>query len=912
MSVFISSCGGSSKNVNADALVFNSESLIDVEENTLFIANISSTHPATNTVSYQLTGGDDQSLLSIDSESGALSFLLAPDYENPNDADENNRYQIQVQASAIDTPSVTQVMTITVLNQNDLAPTINLGDTISIEENSTTVTTVIAFDLDGDSLSYSLSGGVDQSLFSIHTESGILLFNTAPDYESPNDSDGNNTYQLEITLSDSIHSIIHDFQITILDQDDSISGLSVRPTNNSCVITTTPNLSSDIQLTRVFPNLSFFKPVALRQSANQRWYVAEQGGTIRSFLDGDNTTTLVADFGSRISTGSEKGLLGLDFHPDFSTNGFIFIYYSVSGGPDDHQSVISRFNITNELILDFDSELEIMRIDQPYSNHNGGNILFGPDGYLYIGLGDGGSSGDPENYAQNPLSLLGKMLRIDIDTPANGNNYSIPLDNPYVNTSTLDETFALGLRNPWRWSFDRVTGDIYVGDVGQNNWEEIDIVKKGGNYGWRCYEGNNVFNTFECQSQEDYDAPIYEYNRNQGFSVTGGYVYRGNAIPALYGTYLFSDYGSGPIWGISDPSGTNPVTEELISASFFISSFAEDNQGELYALDFSNGFIHRIDAASESVDDTFPDQLSETGCIDSDNPLAMASGLIPYDINAKFWSDGAVKERWMALPNDGQISVETNGDWTFPPNSVLVKNFLLDDRRIETRLLARHADGSWGGYSYEWNESETDATLLLNGKTIIKENQTYIFPSSTDCMICHTTVAGITLGPETQQLNKSLLYDTTGIHANQLFTLNSIDLFTSSLTDIGNNLDRLTDPDDISASIHDRARAYLHTNCAQCHQSSGPTNVDLDFHINTPDSNMNICNVNPTHLMGEARAIMSPGDALNSTMIKRLDCRAGVSGCNEGDEMPPLGSALVDDDGVEIVSLWIDSLSECP
>ncbi len=701
------------------------------------------------------------------------------------------------------------------------------------------------------------------------------------------------------------------------DADEAQFGLTSRPSNTTCIIPDPPNTSSDIQLTHVFTNINFSKPIALRQSPTiaDRWYVAEQSGSIKTFRTNDSVATDFANLTSLVSdAGNEMGLLGLTFHPDFATNNYVYVYYSAAGGSLNHQSMISRFTATNATTLDLSSELVLLRIDQPYTNHNGGNILFGPDGYLYIGMGDGGSAGDPGDRSQDTSTFLGKMLRIDVDNPANGNNYSSPTDNPFVGTAGLDEIYALGLRNPWRWSFDRLTGDLILGDVGQNAWEEIDIITNGGNYGWRCYEGNHAYNTSSCLPQSSYIAPIHEYDHNDGFSISGGYVYRGNAIPAINGTYIYSDYGSGPIWGLSDPTGT-PANTILVNSNEYISSFAEDNNGEIYVLGFSSGQIYRIDLAS-SGGSAFPTLLSQTGCIDTNEPLQMASGLIPYEINAPFWSDGVIKDRWMAVPDASTITIELDNDWTYPNNSVLVKNFNLNGKRVETRLLVKHANGDWGGYSYEWNDSETDASLLLNGKVTTKQSpqglQTYIYPSSTQCMRCHTSVAGIALGPETNQLNRDTTYPSTGITANQLATLEHIDIFSNALPDIPANLPRLTDPSDVSASIHDRARAYLYTNCAQCHQLGGPTNASLDFHIDTLDTDMNICNATPTHQIGGASAIMTPGNAADSSMYLRMNCREGELSCVLGDEMPPLGSVLVDTDGALILSTWINSLLACP
>ncbi len=918
----LTGCGGSSSGGGNSAPVITVRTTIvpeNLSENNTEVDKSYTVVDADNDpINYSLTGGEDQNLFSINATTGVVTFLIAPDFENPTDSDGDNFYLYQIGASdgMVTTNSI--ILSVEILNANDNAPIFSSASSISINENDTSGITVTVDDADNSSIfvqTFSLSGGDDQASFTIDSSSGALSFINAPDFETPTDSDANNIYLVEVTLTDDPFVISQSIEVTVTDVNEAQFGLTSRPSNTTCALPDPPDLSTSIELNRVFTSLSFDRPIALRQSPTvvDRWYVAEQNGVIRTFMADDATSTVFADLTTPVSTsGNEMGLLGMAFHPNFANNNFVYLYYSTAGGAQHHQSIISRFTAISAMVLDLNSELELMRIEQPFGNHNGGNILFGPDGYLYIGMGDGGSGGDPQDHAQNSGSLLGKMLRIDVDNPANGNNYSSPADNPYVGVTGFDEIYAIGLRNPWRWSFDRQNGNLLAGDVGQNNWEEVDIITNNGNYGWRCYEATNAFNTSGCQAQNTYDAPIHEYDHNDGFSITGGYVYRGSAIPSLNGTYIYSDYGSGPIWGITDPAGANPVNTELVTANFFISSFAEDNNGELYALNFSNGQIFRIEPASGSGTGNFPDLLSETGCIDISAPLSMASGLIPYDINAPFWSDGAIKERWMALTDGTEITIEASGDWTYPTNSVLVKNFEINGRRIETRLLARHADGSWGGYSYEWNDAETDANLVLNGKVIDKEGQSYIFPGTTDCMICHTTIAGIALGPETQQLNRNITYPSTGINANQLATLENIGMFSAALPDIPDNLARLISPTDLSATPHDRARSYLYTNCSQCHQQGGPTNVTMDFHINTADTDMNICNQTPIHQIDGANAIMAAGDAAGSSMVLRMSCREGVTNCTSGDEMPPLGSTIVDTEGVNIVSSWIDSLSGCP
>lgn len=350
---------------------------------------------------------------------------------------------------------------------------------------------------------------------------------------------------------------------------------------------------SSIKLTRVFPGLDVDNPVVLRQHPGDstRWYVVQQNGIIKTFSGSSGSATVALDISSKVSRrGGEMGLLGFDFHPEFASNNYIYVYYSRLNA-DQHQSVVSRFTMTSDTVIDTGSETILMVIDQPFDNHNGGNILFGPDGYLYIGTGDGGSAGDPEDHAQDTDSLLGKMLRIDVDS---GSPYAIPADNPFVGKPGLDEIYALGLRNPWRWSFDRLNGDLILGDVGQNHYEEVDYIVKGGNYGWRCYEGNSEYNTSGCAASGSYIKPIYVYDHNNGISISGGYVYRGSAISSLYGTYVFSDYGPGPVWGLAAPAGT-PAISELTSLTGYISSFAEDGDGELYIISYLDGAIYKIE-----------------------------------------------------------------------------------------------------------------------------------------------------------------------------------------------------------------------------------------------------------------------------------------------------------------------------
>ncbi len=338
------------------------------------------------------------------------------------------------------------------------------------------------------------------------------------------------------------------------------------------------------------------RPVAVRAAGDGsgRLFIVEQPGRIQ-IIDGDGLRSIpFLDIANRIrDTANEQGLLGLAFHPEYAGNGRFFVNYTDLSG----DTVIAEYtrsesdtNLSNP-----SSEAIIMTIQQPYSNHNGGDLAFGPDGFLWIATGDGGNGGDPQGNGQNPETLLGKLLRVDVD---NGSTYTIPPDNPFVDDrQAMDEIWAMGLRNPWRFSFDRSTGDLYIGDVGQGSWEEIDFEPRTGpggrNYGWNTMEGNHCFGSSNC-STEGLTLPAAEYSHALGCSVTGGYVYRGTRFPALRGLYLYGDFCSGTVWGLA-PVGPGDWTVAVVGQTgASISGFGEDESGELYLTDLWTGSVYLI------------------------------------------------------------------------------------------------------------------------------------------------------------------------------------------------------------------------------------------------------------------------------------------------------------------------------
>ncbi len=368
-----------------------------------------------------------------------------------------------------------------------------------------------------------------------------------------------------------------------------------------------PPVSLDTDVQRVFDQISFASPVALIQAPgdNSRWFAVEQSGIVRVFDNDQNVmpagVDVFVDIRGRVSSGGERGLLGMAFHPDFSANGRVYLSYT--GGGSALTSFISEFTVDPVTgNLDPLSEVIIITVLQDSNNHNGGNIAFGPDDMLYIGFGDGGGSGDQMMRGQDTTNLLGTIVRLNVDGAM---PYTIPSDNPFpfpINPVSVQgfcggncpEIYAWGFRNPWRFSFDSQTGELWVGDVGQNLWEEIDRVELGLNYGWNEREGAHCFAATCRTNNED---PITEYDHSVGNSITGGFVYRGVSNPNLQGYYVFGDFGSGRIWAVLATAAQGTVAEQIDATSLGISSFAQGEDGELYALDYFGGGIYQIIAA---------------------------------------------------------------------------------------------------------------------------------------------------------------------------------------------------------------------------------------------------------------------------------------------------------------------------
>jgi len=367
---------------------------------------------------------------------------------------------------------------------------------------------------------------------------------------------------------------------------------------------------------------------------------------------------------------------------------------------------------------------------------------------------------------------------------------------------------------------------------------------------------------------------------------------------------VFGDYVTGRIWHVARDTVPTLTVTTGYDSGLSIAAFGQGIDGELYVVNYG-GTLHRLRQGAASGG-TVATLLSASGCVLPGDATKPAPGLVPYAPNAPFWSDGAAKERFLALPNGATMSVASDGDIQFPSGTVLMKTFRLGARPVETRLFMRHTDGEWAGYTYEWNAQGTDATRVIGGKAVLIGGQSWVFPSEAQCLACHTAAAGRSLGLEIAQLNGTLRYPQTGRAANQITTLNTIRMFNPEVTTAPSALPALADPDNGAASLNDRARAYLHTNCSQCHRPNGGTPTSLDLRYTTPLASTNACNRPPqAGDLGIANAqIVAPGDAARSVLVARAN-RRDVQG------MPPLASTAVDQAGVTVLTNWINSLAGC-
>jgi uncharacterized repeat protein (TIGR03806 family) len=713
---------------------------------------------------------------------------------------------------------------------------------------------------------------------------------------------------------------------------------------------------------RAFPKLTFEEPLELAQApGTDRLFVAGRWGKIWSFVNRKDAAK--ADLALHLEGKDEKGkprkqvIYSMTFHPKFADNHYMYVTWipnpDKEGIPDG--SRVSRFTVKGDPpVIDRASEKIIFT--WPNGGHNGGCLRFGPDGMLYIVTGDGSGIADEFNIGQNLGSVFAKMLRIDVDHPDPGKGYSVPKDNPFVNVKgARPEVWAYGLRQLWRYSFDRKTGECWGGEVGQDLWEMIYLIRKGGNYGWSVQEGAHQFRPERKKGPTPILKPVVEHGHEAFRSITGGFVYRGKRLKDLLGdapyrTYIYGDFDTGRIWSFEcielyEGVGRNERFvgvkvqnhREIARTTYRIVSWGEDAAGEIYFCDFTGGGIHQlVKAPPQKQQAKFPRKLSETGIFASTKDHKVAPGIIPYEVNGQLWGDHTTKDRFIAIPGDGQIGFDDISypqpspgappGWRFPDGTVLVKTFSMEmergnpasKKRLETRLLhfqqfpgtQEYGDQYWRGYTYIWNDEQTDAELLDEkgadrilkvkvGDKVVEQN--YRFPSRAECTLCHTNAAKFALGVNTMQMNRDHNYG--GVVANQLATLEHIGVFTKPLPEPPEKLPRLADYNDASQTVAARARAYLHSNCSHCHIKWGGGNAEFKLLVTLPLKEMGIVNVPPAHGsfgLKDARLLV-PGHPERSVIYHRM----ALTGLGR---MPHIGSRVPDEQALRLVHDWIKEL----
>jgi uncharacterized repeat protein (TIGR03806 family) len=732
-----------------------------------------------------------------------------------------------------------------------------------------------------------------------------------------------------------------------------------------------PDPPPPYRVKRVYRNLKINFPIAVRRQpdSDRLWFITQGAPYGRTEILRMKEDPGVSEFEKLLSL--DGTAYDICFHPKFAENGYVYIGWNglESAKAEDKKTKVTRYTVDRKLPYRVDTASEKLIIEWQSNGHNGGAIAFGHDGMMYVTSGDGTSDSDTNIAGQDMTKLLSKVLRIDVDHPDEGKTYSIPKDNPFYGKENIRwETWAFGFRNPWRMTVDAKTGHLWVGQNGQDLWEQAYLVRKGENYGWSVFEGSHPFYPTRKLGPSPHVKPTVEHHHSEFRSLTGGIVYYGTKHPDLQGAYIYGDYSTGKIWGMRHDGTKTLWHKELADTRLQITGFGLDTHGEILICDHrgqDKGGFYTLEATPKDLPpSTFPRTLSQSGLFRSVKEHTMQPAMIPYSVNAALWSDGAYKERWIGLPGaDSQIEFKAARGWNCPDGTVLVKSFALEmeegnpasRRWIETRFLTNQ-QGEWFGYSYAWDDGQTDGTLVeaagRDRELTIKVpasaehpdgigKQTWHYPSRAECMVCHSRAANWVLGLTTVQMNKE--HDYGGARDNQLRVLERLGALrvapeeaktamrdalesqglgdkeaaaaadkiaagakagTSPLTTFPlEKYRRLADPGDPKADLTARARSYLHANCSQCHVEAGGGNAQMELEFTTKPAKTRILDVKPVHDtygLPDARLI-APGHPERSVLLHRLSHRGPG-------HMPPLATSVVDQEAVKLMREWIGQM----
>ena len=753
-------------------------------------------------------------------------------------------------------------------------------------------------------------------------------------------------------------------------------GIDHRLPLTTSTVVGSPDPPLPYRVKNVFPKLPLSFPIAVtHQPGSDRMLVIEEHWSY-----GPTDIIRIKD---DPDTDQKETLLRLDevaydvvFHPDFLRNGYVFIGSNgpYSGVSSAHRTRVTRYTMDPRPPYTLDLKSAKLIIEWPSDGHNGGALAFGNDGMLYVTSGDGTSDSDGNVVGQDLSLLTAKVLRIDVDHPEPGKTYAVPKDNPFVRRDgARPETWAYGLRNPWRMTVDRPSGQIWVGNNGQDLWEQAYLVRKGANYGWSIVEGSRPFYPNRKAGPTPIIPPTVEHPHSEMRSLTGGVVYRGTRFANLRGTYLYGDYSTGQIWGARHDGTKLTWNRQLADTRLRITGFGVDSRGEVLIANHyphaQGGGLYTLEPTPRDLPaSTFPTRLGASGLFRSVKGHVMEPALIPYSVNASLWSDGAYKERFIALPGaDSRIDFTRWRGWNFPDGTVLVKSFALEmeegnpasRRWVETRFLTNQ-QGEWFGYSYAWDDGQTDGMLVgakgLDRTFAIRvppsaghpdgvRRQTWHYPSRSECLVCHSRAANFVLGLSELQMNK--VHDYGTVADNQLRTLEHLGVLrvnwaqevkdalrdeakarglddkaadayvrrqtatriqaepapSSLLTFPPEKYRRLVDPYDPQQDLSRRARSYLHANCAQCHVEAGGGNAQMELEFTTKLKDTRILDVKPLHDtygLLDAR-LVAAGSPERSVLRYRMAHRGAG-------QMPPLASAVVDREAVRLMDGWIRRL----
>ncbi len=715
--------------------------------------------------------------------------------------------------------------------------------------------------------------------------------------------------------------------------DYTVAGLDARPPQGPCVAPQAPVDAVDVPMDfePMFVGLELRDTTMIVQHPvdDERFYIVRQGQWDFDATDGSVSVITRDGSGWQIEPilhldplvetavpGSpglqriwEGGVLGLAIHPQFASGSpYLYVSYTRAYSGADPEMLLEEAVV--RITVDASDQLvpgsvqDVIVLPQPDLNHQGGHLMFGQDGMLYIGFGDGGD--DPalvaRALAQDASNLYGSIARIDVDV---GVPYGIPADNPFVGNSEgwLEEIYATGFRNPWKFDQRPSDGAIWVGDVGLNDWEEIDVLVAGGNYGWPAMHGP-VCSNGPCDGT--YVDPLlavrHQANGGDFRALIGGAFWDSATEPAWIGRWFFANQSDPAAFYMLDDQTVTPPVPVLLDSGRFGRFFGVISlrDGRLVALAEQPQRVVPGEAPTPTA--PFPQTLAETGCFDAVT-LEPVPGLLPFSVNMELWSDGASKRRWMVVPDGQALAYDAHGDLAFPPGSLLFKEFALAGRRLETRMLVHHEDGWWQGYTYRFDEVGTQARLLPGQVVEDVAGVPWLYPSRAQCAGCHQPDAGHALGPDLRQLDSFVDYP-GGRRAHQLVTLDAIGILDGLPFDpaVTRGFPTL---DDASTPPSTRARAYLHANCSHCHHPNGFSPQGLDLRARNDLPQTYTCGLLPRgSLLGlDQAALIWPGDPERSVVYLRTESTDPTL------RMPQLGSSVPHPQWLAVGAAWIEDVT---